>query len=60
VHWKLTGEKVVGIDDASGMFPIDSTINNFNDKMLRQFEELVSPEGFGWKIGDILAKALNA
>ena len=27
VHWKLTGQKVLGVGEASGMFPIDSTIN---------------------------------
>ena len=60
VHWKLTGEKVLGLDDASGVFPLDSTINNYSEKMLRQFEELVSAEGFGWKIGGILPKVICA
>jgi len=60
VHWKLTGQKVLGIDDASGMFPIDSTTNNFNQKMLQKFSDIVKPMGFGWNIGDLLPKVLSA
>ncbi|MDR1575884.1 MAG: FGGY-family carbohydrate kinase [Treponema sp.] len=60
VHWKLTGKKVLGLDDASGVFPIDSTVNGYNSRMLRQFDELVSPLGFGWKTGDILPSVLSA
>ena len=60
VHWKLTGKKVLGLDDASGMFPIDSAVNGYNSRLLRQFDELVSPLGFGWKIGDILPSVLSA
>jgi len=60
VHWKLTGRKVLGLDDASGMFPLDSAINDYDKRMLRQFGELINPLGFGWKIEDILPKTLNA
>jgi sugar (pentulose or hexulose) kinase len=66
IHWKLTGLKVLGIDDASGMFPIDSTTNNYHEKMLQKFSEIVKPKGplgsqdFGWNIGDLLPKVLNA
>jgi sugar (pentulose or hexulose) kinase len=60
VHWKLTGQKVVGIDDASGMFPIDSVINNYDQKMLQKFTEIVKPHVFGWNISDLLPKVLNA
>ena len=45
VHWKLTGEKVLGVGDASGMFPIDSTTRNWNKEMLAKFDELVAPKG---------------
>ena len=54
VHWILTGRKVLGIGDASGMFPIDSTINQFDQKMLDQFDEAVADKGFSWKIREIL------
>ena len=60
VHWKLTGEKVLGVGDASGMFPIDSNICNYDEKMLDQFDELTAPLGFAWKIRDILPKVLPA
>ncbi|MCL2494633.1 MAG: FGGY-family carbohydrate kinase [Oscillospiraceae bacterium] len=38
VHWRLTGEKVLGVGDASGMFPIDSEINDYHEGMLKQFK----------------------
>ena len=60
VHYKLTGRKVLGIGDASGMFPIDSEINDYNKDMLRKFEEKAAPLGYGWKLSDILPKVLSA
>ncbi len=59
-HWMLTGEKVLGVGDASGMFPIDSTINNYDEKMLDQFQALPEVAAFDWKIRDILPKVLLA
>jgi sugar (pentulose or hexulose) kinase len=60
VHWRLTDKKVIGVGDASGMFPIDSRINNFNPRMLEQFNILIGNKGFGWKLPDILPEVLNA
>ena len=60
VHWKLTGRKVLGIGDASGMFPIDSDAKDYDASMLDRFDELVSSEGFAWKIRDILPVVLPA
>lgn len=60
VHWKLTGEKVLGVGDASGMFPIDSTTRNWNKEMLAKFDELVAPKEYPWKVEDILPKVLVA
>ena len=40
IHWKLTGKKVLGVGDASGMFPIDSETVDYNQKMVEQFDEL--------------------
>ena len=60
VHWKLTGEKVLGIDDASGVFPIDSTINNYDKQMIKKFDELTSPLQFGWNLENLLPKVLVA
>ncbi|MDF7669097.1 FGGY-family carbohydrate kinase [Lactobacillus sp. ESL0703] len=59
VHWKLSGEKSVGIGDASGMFPIDQT-GDFNSKMLEQFDNLPQVKKYPWKIRDILPKVLTA
>ena len=45
VHWQLTGEKVLGVGDASGMFPIDSGTNGFDTAMLAKFDALTAPRG---------------
>lgn len=60
VHWKLTGEKVLGVGEASGMFPVDMNIKNYDQKRMEQFEELVKFYGFPWKLSDILPKVLLA
>ncbi len=58
VHWKLTGNKVIGVGEASGMFPIDSETNDYDKKMLSLFSEKVSQ--FPWNIENILPKVLVA
>lgn len=60
VHWKLTGEKVLGVGEASGMFPIDIATGDFNDKMITQFDELVADKKFPWKLREIMPKVLTA
>lgn len=60
VHWKLTGEKVLGVGEASGMFPIDLETKNYDAGMVSKFNELVSEEGFSWKLADIMPKVLLA
>lgn len=60
VHWKLTGEKVLGADDASGMFPIDIDTKDFDEKMLKKFDALVENKGYPWKLREILPKVLLA
>lgn len=60
VHWKLTGEKVLGVGEASGMFPIDSATKNYNEKMMNQFNDLIASKNFSWKIEDLLPKSLVA
>lgn len=60
IHWQLTGEKVIGIGEAAGMFPIDSDAKDFDGKMLGQFDGLVSDKGFPWKLREILPKVLVA
>lgn len=60
IHYKLTGQKVLGIGDAAGMFPIDSTINDFDQDLLAKFATLIEPEGMPWQIKDLLPKVLVA
>ncbi|WP_409500698.1 xylulokinase [Mannheimia glucosida] len=60
VHWQLTGEKVLGIGDASGMFPIDLGLQNYNAQMLSQFDELIKDKKFEWRLSNILPKVLVA
>jgi sugar (pentulose or hexulose) kinase len=60
VHWKLTGEKLVGVGEASGMFPIDPDTCDWDAGMVRKFDALVAPRGFGWKLLDILPRVLPA
>lgn len=54
IHWKLTGEKVLGIGDASGMFPIDPKTKNYDAKMLQKFTDLIAEKEYPWKIAEIL------
>ena len=60
VHWKLTGEKVLGIGEASGVFPVDRKTNNYNSKMLDQFSSLVSTLNLPWKLENIIPSVLSA
>src|SRR5512133_4388106 len=60
VHWKLTGQKVLGIGEASGMFPIDSQTNDYDTRRIGQFNELLKAENISWKLQDILPKVLLA
>jgi sugar (pentulose or hexulose) kinase len=60
VHWKLTGEKVVGIGEGSGIFPIDSTAVDYDAALVRKFDALVADRKLGWKLLDILPKVLPA
>ncbi|MBR3270545.1 MAG: FGGY-family carbohydrate kinase [Clostridia bacterium] len=57
LHWKLTGKKVMGIGEASGMFPIDSAKNDYDADMLRKFDAV---SGMPWHLRDILPKVLVA
>lgn len=60
IHWQLTGEKVLGIGDASGMLPIDSALKDYSPAMVEKFDRLVAPKGYPWKLLDILPKVLPA
>jgi sugar (pentulose or hexulose) kinase len=60
IHWMLTGEKVLGIGDASGMIPVDSATKTYCADMVEKFDKLVAPKGYGWKLLDIFPKVLVA
>ncbi|MDD3361266.1 MAG: FGGY-family carbohydrate kinase [Hespellia sp.] len=60
VHWKLTGRKVLGSDDASGMFPIDIQTKDFNEDMIEKFDQRIAEKHFPWKLREILPKTLVA
>ena len=60
LHWQMTGEKALGIGDASGMFPIDCSTNDYDQTMVEKFDALIADKQFGWKLRDIMPKVLVA
>jgi sugar (pentulose or hexulose) kinase len=60
VHWKLTGQKVLGVGEASGMFPIDSQTNYYDEHMIALFNEKLEAEDIPWTLPDILPEVLLA
>ena len=60
IHWRLTGEKVLGVGEASGMFPIDTAEGNFNQAMAARFDEMIKDKNYPWKLSDIFPKVLTA
>ena len=60
VHYLLTGENVLGIGEASGMFPIDSEALSYDAAMLDKFDALIQKYDFSWSIRGILPKVLTA
>ena len=60
IHWRLTGEKVLGVGDASGMIPVDPETKTYNAEMVKKFNDLIAPKGYSWKLEDILPKSLSA
>ncbi len=60
VHWKLTGQKVMGVGDASGMFPIDVNTKDYDESMVQKFDALIADKGYPWKLRDIMPKVLVA
>ncbi|MBP3523120.1 MAG: ATPase [Clostridia bacterium] len=60
VHYMLTGKHVMGVGEASGMFPIDSQTGTYDARMVRLFDDAIASRGYGWKLLDILPAVLNA
>ena len=55
IHWTLTGEKVMGVGESSGMFPIDSNTCDYNEEMIQKFNGLT-----GLDLRSILPKVVSA
>ena len=60
VHWRLTGEKVLGVGDASGMFPVDSETKDYDAHRVALYNERIAPKNLGWTLTDILPRVLCA
>lgn len=59
IHWQLTGQRVVGVGEASGIFPIDKN-GNYDDNMLHNYNIGLEAHGIPWRLEDILPKPLRA
>ncbi len=53
VHYKLTGEKILGVGEASGTFPIDDRTRDYDAVMLKKFNSLIKDK-YNWRLQDIL------
>jgi sugar (pentulose or hexulose) kinase len=60
VHWRLTGERKMGVGEASGMFPIDPRTGTYDAARAERFDALIAPRKLGWKLRDILPEVLPA
>lgn len=60
VHWKLTGRKVLGVGDASGMFPIDPATRDYDRRLMAKFDRLVDERAYGLSLADVLPEVLVA
>ena len=59
IHSKLTGEFVAGVGEASGMFPIDSAINDYDEAMLKKFDTLSKKDGYAFRFVIFYLKFLS-
>jgi len=60
VHWKLTGRRVLGVGDASGMIPVDPLTKDYDKVMVDKFDKIISDRNLGWKLLDILPESIPA
>lgn len=60
VHWKLTGEKAIGVGEASGMFPVDPETQDYDASMIETFDRQIGDRGFEWKLRDLLPRIVPA
>lgn len=60
VHWQLTGKKVLGVGDASGMMPVDSTTCTYDASMVATFDAMVKEKHYPWHLQELLPQVLCA
>lgn len=60
IHWKLTGRKVLGVGEASGVFPIDMETKDYRQDMVEKFEKLAAEKGYEWKLREMIPEVLCA
>ena len=60
LHWQLTGQKVLGVGEASGMFPINDETGKYDQKMMTAYNQRLAAKGIAWKLEDILPGVLDA
>lgn len=53
-HWKLTGRKVAGVGEASGMFPIDPEGRDYHPDMMATFDRMIAERKYPWRLREIL------
>lgn len=54
LHYRLTGERLIGIGEASGMFAVDPDTLDYDAGMITTFNGLIEEKGISWSIEDIL------
>ena len=60
MHYRLTGEKVIGVGDAAGMFPIDSDALDYHQGMAEQFDALMAEKGYRLRLREVFPRVLTA
>lgn len=60
IHWQLTGEKILGVGEASGMFPIDPETGNYHEQMVEQFNQLLEKYNYDWTLLELLPEVKEA
>lgn len=60
IHERLTGNRVLGIGEASGVFPIDSLTGTYDSWMMICFDQLIREKGYQWTLASVLPTVLPA
>lgn len=60
VHYMLTGVNAVGVGEASGIFPIDSDVLNYNQEMVAKFNNIIARKHLPWQLQDVLPQVMTA